>query len=241
MFQFPSFHILLAIDISTIPQSKADFPTFTFCPWPYGENPSNFNMTNLAKCGLNFEDMRSGMAFGNGSQNCEDLDLFWKYVSIELSNFGLQILVIFTDGNWKELPIEEDSKIWTKVLVKDLGFCFSLNLPKDMTKQEIFNVQLLVEPEKEFRIFLHQNGLLNTLESWQTTEFTQVQVHKWHGYVFEVKYTLNQVLDFNGQPCEADPDYSYTQCLYEVPNKVKFSIFTAFRLEKYSVQFAGNP
>ena len=116
------------------------------------------------------------------------------------------------------IPVQYNPHYWEKWILP-VGTCFTLVLPKFQESHK--NLRFLyfsLQKDKSFNVFLHQKGLLNMLPI-ASFEFTSVVISPNSGFTYELKYQLNKVLEFDGNPCERDPTYSFSKCVNDEGNQ----------------------
>lgn len=221
------------VEISTKSQDGFEFPAVTFCPLAssidsnYGEfDPKPYNWTWLKSCGLTKEFKENGQFVGIGSDDCKDSVKLWKKAIPRLKDFGIeevQAQTIKSEMKWR--TISKDSSNWRQTLSDTFGSCYSLIIPNEITQEMIRYVYIRIQKGKTFNVILHSNGLLNPMNPWWTIEMNY-NVFAGKRVTYEVTYTHEKVLDFDGNQCNADPNYDYSSCKMNFSIQVQYCILT---------------
>ena len=204
------------VEISMAPQTDFDFPSFTFCPvgqLNMSGDPPPFNNEVIEECGLKQGDYLKKNFSGKGGNKCEDPYQFWESVSLNLSNFGFESLIItYADGEIIKLDINDEEMLWTKITY-DMGTCFMLTIPESLRLKEILVLKLDINIEKTLLMFIHQKNMLNRMLPWLTMEFTNSMLAPGKGYSHGVSYVHKSVNSFNEKPCNQNKSYSLSNCI----------------------------
>ena len=209
-----------AVDISTHSQNKYEFPAITLCPYypesDLSNNPLSWNISNIEKCGLEYDDIfdRKIVIGSNGS--CADPRSFWDDISLWLEAFGIKSIEIgdFHNNNIR-VNTTNERLIWKRILSEDRGTCFTLTFTKDVLQKGIRFILMEIKVEKKFYIFIHQHSLLNTQFPWTTLDMALVNIFPNDGFAVDIRYDKIEKLDFDGNVCEMNLNYSYSECLNE--------------------------
>ena len=221
-----------AVDFSSGYQFKFDLPVFTFCPLGYGLEPSNLNLTNIAKCNLTYEDIVThGKSSGTGGPECENPEKFWEFIHLTLNDFGIKAIhLVYTDKTIHSIKVDEIDPIWRRRLIADYGTedelktCYSLTLPK--MQKSIMKMVLRIEQNYALGVFTHSFGLLDNIYPTTSKDFGSTALFA-IGSSLDIKYVQNVILkDNNGKLCLPDEFYSLSDHYLTQTEQVKnfFSI-----------------
>ena len=111
----------------------------------------------------------------------------------------------------------ENNSLWKRSANFYMGSCYSLKLPESIRSKAILLVRFNVKLGKNMYMFVHSDGLFNTLDPWRTLEYSLHHIHAENGYEMILDYQQNSALDFDGKSCEANKSYDFIEC---VENKV---------------------
>lgn len=212
-----------AIETSTKFQEDLFFPTLTFCPvyalWlEISGNPRAYKGDWYRKCEI---DPWEGKFTGN-FEECQDPEQVWKNIFPNLTDFGLNYAFVYHfDESFANIDIQNES-LWTRTNNAACGSCYSLNLPRGITKKGIFSIVLSIEPDKFFEIFLHTKDLLDPHQPYKTLQSIKKLIRPKTSYDLYINYQQDSALDFAGKPCETSEDYGYTECLQDALLEVNY-------------------
>lgn len=203
------------VEISSGPQYKLNFPSFTFCSF---QNDKKFKQVELKKCGINSDKELNEKFIGSGSPECEDPKQFWDMISLDLSDIGIkQIKVKYVDETTKYIPMKENSSIWTRMITFELGTCFTLTIPKNWRSKDISYMLVIIPKGLNHKIAMtmHQNEMLNPVEprygmGYTFTIFKNTSASYLISYVH--KKGLSGRFSYGGK-CQSNVSYSLTDCV----------------------------
>ena len=126
------------------------------------------------------------------------------------------------------------SKIKSQVDSDYYGRCLTFLPTEDMIKSGIRQVILKVKATSG--IFFHTNGMFETKMS--TKSFSQIIVNKSDKTTLDLDFTVYDMYDFGGQPCETEPKFDHDACTkakLKRKSLEKFGCTTPFELTKDNI------
>ena len=115
------------------------------------------------------------------------------------------------------------SKIRSHVDSDLYGRCLTFSPTENMIKSGIRQVELKIK--KTSWIFFHTNGMIET-KTHTDSEITQIFASSYNKTYLDFDFTVYDMFDFGGQPCETKPKFNHDTC-------------TESKLERKSLEMFG--
>ena len=128
----------------------------------------------------------------------------------------------------KEYATSVSSKIRSNVDSDYYGRCLTFSPTQNMIKSGIRQVKLKIR--KTSWIFFHTNGMIKT-KTYTDSELTQIFASISNEIYLDLDFTVYDMFDFGGQPCETEPKFNHDACTEAKLNKKsleKFGCTTPF-------------
>ena len=204
-----------AVSVSYELNDGKAFPSFTFC----SDSKETYNEKILNECQIDVKDyIVHGHWVGNGSLNCTDPKVLYNQAVIKIENFGFEKIMIKEFGPSSIRDLKDNISLNWDVTPYTGGIrkCFTFTMPKDVVSQGINRIIFYSKPFGKFQ--LHAKGLF-----W--VEMFGSQAEMYYKDIVRVKLQLEriQLLQFNGEPCNDDPNYRYDECRQRYIHKVNYS------------------
>ena len=100
------------------------------------------------------------------------------------------------------------------------GACYSLTLPRKLTKKAINHIFLEIDPEKSFEIIFHSRGLLSKFP-YSTIDYFSTLLFPGKSIIIHIDYQQKVFMDLDGQKCVSEA-YEFAQCIESNIHKVIF-------------------
>ena len=148
------------------------------------------------------------MKVGVGSNICTDPLKFYERVKTKFDALELKKVTIVTfEGRYDFDSKTYKSLDWNEAQWNGKGRaerCFTLTIPNKLIREGIS--ELTFKSKKTEAIFLHQKGLYRTdMMPESTVQISAVEI-------VSITHEQINVLDFDGEPCNGERNYTLDQC-----------------------------
>ena len=198
---------------------KLFYPIFRVQNNPAGF-PKPYNVDLLKRCNLSLSDYVDNHKWvGTGDENCTNPKSLRIQTTFGIEDLGIDYIDLDTYEQETLYKKPNDTSLkWTKTYINKYRVCNTMMVSDDrLTNSGILRLTFHFGGWLSHDIYVHQQGLLF---SDLPDAYSHSNLFMGGGYSIPVRYELEQLLKYDGKPCNNNKEYRLDECQRDYIRKV---------------------